>query len=897
MNRETHKLSWTPAWTGRAIGWIGLTVVAAWTGWLGVNDGFAVPARPAAIEATQPDGTPVSVYQRGDEFAHWYEDAAGYLVTRDPATNQWVYATLTDGQVQTTAMVVGRDNPEGTASPGRAFAALRAKDAVAKAAKVAKVDRPDRAGPRGTMKNLVVLVGFSDKAITISKSAFDSLFNQVGYGVGGAAGSVRDYYLEVSYSALTLNSTVADPVTLDNNLAYYGQNDAWGEDLRPGAMVRDALAKLDAAGFDFSTMDGDGDGYIDCLTVIHAGEGEENGNDPNQIWSHKWQLGTPVTYDGVVIEQYVTVPELKEEGMGIVMPGVICHELGHHFGLPDLYDRDNSSRGAGPYCLMAYGSWNGGNGEKPAHLSAWCKVKLDFVQATVISKAGSYSVGQAATNASVYKIQGAFSANEYFLLENRQGAKFDAALPGSNRGILIWHIDDGQTDNDDESHYMVGLEEADGDEALHTATGVGADTDYFRSGHVTTFDKDTTPGTLSHDGQTPLGLGVYSISATGATMTFTVQMVDPLSITGFIGKADGAGVDGVLVSEDQDGGWDITDTDGMYRLPVRYGWSGKVTPTKPGYTFGPTDRSYTSVTSSITTQDFTAVDESGGGGGGTGTLTVTTVDEDGNALQGQIYVDGQIKDTGSWTGTMNTGTYQVSYGDLDGYTKPNTQTATVLASQTTTVTGTYTTGTSGGFTVTVTAEPNLVQPGGFSLVTATASGGVAPYKYLWNTGNKLQTFLVEPQATVTYTVVVTDSTNATANGTITIQVPAEDLAVSLVADPNQVTPGDSSTLTATMTGGLEPYNVTWGMVDPNDPNATDLVQVVTPTETTDYTITVTDLSGQEATATVTVNYGVVQGVTEPSPCFAPMGPLAVVVLATFGWSVAGYRRRSGGGSS
>ncbi len=892
MNRETHELTTGPVRWGRATWWIGLSVVLVWSGMSANRSVLAVPARPAPIETSQPDGTPLVVFVRGDEFVHWYEDPAGYLVMRQAATNQWVYATLVEGQPQATALVVGRDNPAGTASTGAALAASRDKAARAKAAKMARNDRPDRAGPRGTVKNLVILAGFSDKGITISKSAFDSLFNQEGYGIGGAGGSVRDYYLEVSYSALTLNSTVADPVTLDNTLAYYGQNDAWGDDLRPAAMVRDALIKLEAAGFDFSTMDGDGDGYLDCLTVVHAGEGEENGNDPNQIWSHKWQLGNPVTYDGVVIEQYVTVPELKGEGMGIVMPGVICHELGHHFGLPDLYDRDNSSLGAGPYCVMAYGSWNGGDGEKPAHFSAWCKMKLDFVQPTVVSKAGTYAVGQAATNASVYKIQGAFSANEYFLLENRQGVKFDQALPGSNRGILIWHVDDSKTDNDDESHYMVGLEEADGDEALHTPTGVATDADYFRAGHVTTFDKDTTPGTLSHDGSTPLGLGVYSIGPTGSSMTFTVQMVDPLSISGFIGKADGAGVDGVLVSEDQDGGWDITDTNGMYRVPVRYGWSGTVTPSKPGYTFGPSSRSYTSVTASIPTQDFTAVDESGGGGGGTGTLTVTTVDEQGASLQGQIYVDSQVKGTGSWTGTLSAGAYQVSYGNLDGYTKPDAQTVTVVADQTTTVTGTYTTGESGSFTVTVTAEPNLVQPGGFSLVTAEASGGVSPYKYLWNTGNKMQTFLVEPEVSATYSVVVTDSTNATANGSVQIVVPAEDLVVDLVADPNQVEPGTSSTLTATITGGVEPYAVTWDMVDPNDANATDLVQVVTPTETTDYAITVTDFSGQEVGASVTVNYGVIQGVTEPNPCFAPMGPLAVVAVAAFGWSVAGYRRKA-----
>ena len=51
-----------------------------------------------------------------------------------------------------------------------------------------------------------------------------------------------------------------------------------------------------------------------------------------------------------------------------------AHELGHSmFALPDLYDRDYSSRGIGSWSLMAGGSWNGpsGLGSSPAHPDAW----------------------------------------------------------------------------------------------------------------------------------------------------------------------------------------------------------------------------------------------------------------------------------------------------------------------------------------------------------------------------------------------------------------------------------------------------------------------------------------------------------------------------------------------
>ena len=64
-------------------------------------------------------------------------------------------------------------------------------------------------------------------------------------------------------------------------------------------MVQQALAALEARGFDFSTLDSDNDGWVDGLTVIHAGGGEEyTGNNANYIWSHQWEMTSTVTYDG-----------------------------------------------------------------------------------------------------------------------------------------------------------------------------------------------------------------------------------------------------------------------------------------------------------------------------------------------------------------------------------------------------------------------------------------------------------------------------------------------------------------------------------------------------------------------------------------------------------------------
>ena len=293
-------------------------------------------------------------------------------------------------------------------------------------------------------------------------------------------------------------------------------------------MVQEALALLDASGFDFHTVDGDGDGWVDGLTIIHAGGGEEySGNDANYIWSHAWSLSSTATYDGVKLQRYHTEPARRgwdgsPSTQGITRIGVICHETGHFLGLPDLYDTDYSSEGVGNFCLMAGGSWNGDSGTKPAHASAWCKADLGWVAPVVLSGAGSYTASAVESGGQVYRVQGAAPSGQYYLLENRQGIGFDTGLPGTQRGILIWHINENKYSNDNETkvggeaQYMVDLEEASGTQHLELNQNAGDDADYFRTGTMTSFSSGTNPANIS-------GLNVTGIGATGTAMSFAIS--------------------------------------------------------------------------------------------------------------------------------------------------------------------------------------------------------------------------------------------------------------------------------------------------------------------------------------------------------------------------------------
>ncbi|TLZ85456.1 MAG: protease, partial [Methanobacteriota archaeon] len=106
---------------------------------------------------------------------------------------------------------------------------------------------------------------------------------------------------------------------------------------------------------------------------------ESSPSNKDLIWSHRWAVldadpTTPgsqsQTADGVQIYGYT----MESEDFVI---GTVAHEFGHDLGLPDLYDTDGSSAGAGIWDIMSLGSWNGAPaGSSPAHMSAWSLLRL-----------------------------------------------------------------------------------------------------------------------------------------------------------------------------------------------------------------------------------------------------------------------------------------------------------------------------------------------------------------------------------------------------------------------------------------------------------------------------------------------------------------------------------------
>jgi len=372
----------------------------------------------------------------------------------------------------------------------------------------------------GVRKALVLLVDFSDKAATQRQQHFnDMLFSSGSY----ATGSMRDFYREASYGKLDVTGEVSGTggATAGWYRApqpksfYTNDNYGFGDHPRNAQKLVEDVIDLAAANVNFAEYDNDGDGIVDALVIIVAGSGGEATGNTGDIWSHKWAI-TPRTIDGVQIRSYFMAPE---DGR----VGVMSHELGHLLmQWPDLYDTDYSSRGTGRWDLMGGGSWNNG-GLTPAHPSAWCKLKAGWINpTTVFNAAESVSIKPYSNNDDVYKLPvGSVGSKEYFLLSNRQQQGFDMNLPGN--GCIIEHCDDNQTNNTDESHYLVDIEQADGNRDLNTNANSGDNNDPFPFGSRNAFNSGTTPDSKAYDGSDSK-INVSEISRAGTNITAKINV-------------------------------------------------------------------------------------------------------------------------------------------------------------------------------------------------------------------------------------------------------------------------------------------------------------------------------------------------------------------------------------
>ena len=526
----------------------------------GSRSGQAIDAGPDPYIAWQPDGTPLSLRLKGDEWFHYEIDPKGFTVIREKGWYVFARREEATGHLVSTGLRAGIDNPATSgltagelpshaarAELRRARSGLYHNDGTGSESHAESVSAVATAG---TLKNLVVLIQWSDHTTRTvpSESDVDILMNNAGpHPTIAPTGSVRDVFLENSYGALLLESTVAAWVVSDNTEAYYANGNSGLTSLTHTAL-KDALNKVDNF-IDFSQFDQDENGVIDSITFLHSGYGAEWGgqdafgrNYVDRIWSHKWSIsGGWTSQVGVTVNSYHISPAVwGTSGSNIGRIGVIAHETGHFLGLPDLYDTDSSpGNGIGSFGLMA-NSWGfDGSQQYPPHMSPWSKIQLGWLTPNTITAAGTYTLNEAEFSPEAYRIDLGYPSGEYLLIENRQPTGFDGSMPQG--GLAIWHIDESAGFNTEGyptssgwtgSHYRVALLQADGNYNLEKGNNRGDAGDTWHGAGVSELvpsqdpQAGPFPNTDAYQGNVFVQTGnrIFNISNSGATMSFSFEV-------------------------------------------------------------------------------------------------------------------------------------------------------------------------------------------------------------------------------------------------------------------------------------------------------------------------------------------------------------------------------------
>jgi M6 family metalloprotease-like protein len=510
---------------------------------------FCAPYLGKEFEFHQPDGSPVAVKVWGDEFYIRAETLDGYSLVRDPVSGFICYANIkNDGSdfvstgIPYTGKTVEKMKSSRLWSSAQGYGVvkglrLKRQAVIEKADKNRNLLRRDRHGrilpspgqaafsaasaPAGSpapllgnVVGLTLLIRFPDVPATISQADINNYCNQVGYTGYGNNGSVRDYFYDVSNGNLTYTNHVTAYYTALHNRSYYTDPNI-GIGTRARELINEALLWLDdpsGQNFDFRAISTDSGNYMLAINAFYAGEIQNNWAEG--LWPHMSSMyGTFTSNEGVKSDVY----QITNIGSSLAL-GTFCHENGHMIcGYPDLYDYGYESYGAGNYCLMAYG----GSDFNPIPPNPYLRDIKGWESVTVLphQTGVQYSI-QSNSNAS-YKYSNPGNSNEFFYIDSRTKTGRNSSLPDD--GLVIWHIDENGSNNNEEMtaalHYMVSVEQADGQFHLETKNNAGGGGDLFHSGYKDIFNDTTSPDTRWWNGNNS-NMVIRQISAVGPTMSF-----------------------------------------------------------------------------------------------------------------------------------------------------------------------------------------------------------------------------------------------------------------------------------------------------------------------------------------------------------------------------------------
>ena len=549
---------------------------------------WSIPARPGKVKVTQPDGTQLTIELHGDEYRHFTTTADGYTVVK--AADGFYYYAVKNLTELLPSQFIARDAEHRTAAENlflsttkkRIMADMtaeqkefqqRGRSLWGKPMLKAPANAPAKARyDYSKFKGLIVLIEWSDRSFARenTKELFEQMVNQAGY-TGyqddllnqyvSCTGSVTDYFSDNSEQIFQPQFDIVGPVKVNYTCTYPNG----GKNLYP--VINSAFQQLDPD-VNFADYDVDKDGRVDMVYFIFAGYASSSeGNDSRYVWPHASTLAyySSLRYDNKRFGRYACSTEFDGfeayDQVDLCGIGTICHEFSHVLGLADHYDADYEDGGGqsydpGAWDIMA-GGCNNNKSRTPAGYNAYEKFTLGFMSAPeVLDMEGqNYSLEALNTSNKAYRINSKQN-KEFFLIENRQKTRWDAALPG--HGMLVWRVDStdvsiwnaNEVNNFPDHNYF----------ELVRATPSGGDSQgdpYPGSGKVEDLTNDTEPGSLLTWAGYRSDITLTKIKESDGTIYFRTAGPDELALLETfeligVGTGNTNGVEGVFCNWDMD---------------------------------------------------------------------------------------------------------------------------------------------------------------------------------------------------------------------------------------------------------------------------------------------------------------------------------------------------------
>lgn len=535
---------------------------------------MANPALPGWRTVTQSDGTQLELQLVGDEFLHYFITRDGKAVVERDGT--YYYAQASVQGVCETDIVAHEASLRSTEEVEKLNALGDFHTAVQPAMLKARTQAstPRKIGTptsyKGKKKGIIIMMNFSDTKFTYTRDDIEEIVNTQGlqkefvYSLYNKTmtteGSVHDYFSDMSNGDFDLTFDVVGPYTAQYSMKYYGKDNKYMNDVNVREFITEAINAADAD-VNYADYDWDGDNVVDQVFVLYPGYSQADGASSDCIWPHESTLSSSYIYgpylDGKYFHTYACSSELSgTSGTNLAGLGTIVHEFSHCLGLPDVYDTrindgySNTNYGMDIWSPMNSGSRNA-SGWIPApytgyerYFCGW-RTFRELTQPCVVNSLKPITDG-----GETYQIVNPGNANEYYLLENRNGAYgWDRGLYLDNsfkavNGLMIYHVTydkarfvnntvnstDGyccyelvHADNSDKTTYSgAGGYYLDGDEYAHDlypySSGLGT-----ANNHNFFSDESTPADVLNYantDGTKYLHTNVSKITRKGSNVSF-----------------------------------------------------------------------------------------------------------------------------------------------------------------------------------------------------------------------------------------------------------------------------------------------------------------------------------------------------------------------------------------